>query len=63
MYSRELPGLASVRDVPNPQETLGPREWGRGLTRGRGGRQPLEDRGRMNEMRNCGRADWEEGNN
>jgi hypothetical protein len=28
MYKRGLPGLGSVReDVPNPQETGGPREW------------------------------------
>jgi hypothetical protein len=34
IYSRGLPGLASVReDVPNSRETWDPREW-RGLARG-----------------------------
>lgn len=52
MHIRELPGLASVTDVPNSQERLRPQErempvWALGST-------ISEMRGRRNGMGNCG---------
>jgi hypothetical protein len=51
IYSRGLPGLDSVReDVPNPQETWGPKEWGGwGVRVGKWG-HPCGDRKRRNGM-------------
>jgi hypothetical protein len=56
IYSRGLPGLASVgEDVPNSRETWGLRMWG-GLAEGGGWGHPLGDREMRNGMKNCGRT-------